>query len=102
MIQLYYSQTQHVAANSKKVNPMNLTKQDLALLIASAGVADQMSAVQLNPEFLQIVGLYATAPNSEKIEMLSQFQSLAAQFASATNATLAKVSAEIELLKSQV
>lgn len=80
---------------------MNLSKQDLAVLIGSAGVADQIGAVQKNPEFLQLVGLYATATNAEKIEMLSQFSAIASQFVAGTSAVIEKVSAEIESLKAQ-
>lgn len=80
---------------------MNLTKTDLATLISLAGIQSELSKTEANPAFLQIVGLYATAPNSEKLEMLLEFQSLAEQFTTNAHVVLAKVSTEIESLKAK-
>lgn len=80
---------------------MNLTRKDLAVLMSAAGAQSGLQDTQLNREFLQIVGLYATASNAERIDLLTNFEPMAAEFLTETAAVIEKVSAEIALLKSQ-
>lgn len=80
---------------------MNLSKQELAVLMSTAGIQSHLNELQSNPEFLQLVGMYATATNAQKIEMLSEFSKLAEPVAAIAADAVKKARAEIELLKAQ-